>query len=60
MPVMSRGEPAAVDKQFHRDICYKGVAHALYSVSELRDAVPGEKKVAEEIAENICSKKLPF
>lgn len=55
-----QGEPAAVDRQFHRDICRKGVEHALYSVSELRDAVAGEKKVAEEIARNICSKKLPF
>ena len=53
-----QGAPAPVDRQFHADICFKGISHALYAVSAFNDSVVYEKEIVEEIKRTVCSEKF--
>ncbi|MGI9256166.1 MAG: hypothetical protein ACR2PY_04460 [Salinispira sp.] len=53
-----QGEFSPSDRQFHIDLCMKGLHYALYEVSEFNNRVELEKNFTEKIKQAICLNKI--
>lgn len=54
------GQYAAMDRQFHRDICWNGVSHAVHTISQLDDTEPKEHEIIKDIKNKICFERNLF